>query len=86
MKARAFKKPFLQHYDVTAAITLKPVSAFSFGHHLEVVACNAIRAADFLHRPKGRRKTHATVFNTISKPGQSGKDKGLAERVVFENA
>ena len=75
MKARAFKKRILWHHNVTAAVTLEPVSAFSCGHHLEVVAGNAVRASDFLHRPKGRRKTHATVFNTISKPKQSGEDK-----------
>jgi hypothetical protein len=37
---------------LTAAITLEPFAALVFRHQLEIVALGAIRARDFVRRPK----------------------------------
>jgi hypothetical protein len=52
LRAEAFEESVLRHYDVTAGITLVPVSTFAFGHQFETTTLNTIRAAGLLKRPK----------------------------------
>jgi hypothetical protein len=43
---------------VSAAITFEPSTAFTFGHHLEIGALDAIWASAGTHGPKGGGKRH----------------------------